>query len=99
MALRFFAVGSMQLTVADSINISQPAVSILLPRVCDAIIAHLREFVCMPNTVEDCRQICSNFKSIANFPNVIGAIDCTHVKIQSPGGTDVSFCIKVLFKL
>lgn len=26
------------------------------------------------------------FYSIASFPDVIGAIDCTHVRIQSPGG-------------
>ncbi|XP_037731259.1 uncharacterized protein LOC119561849 [Drosophila subpulchrella] len=25
-------------------------------------------------------------RNIAKFPNVLGAIDCTHVRIQSPGG-------------
>lgn len=91
MALRFFASGSMQLVVADVINMSQPAVSVILPQVCDAINAHLREHVRMPNSSGECREICSSFKDIANFPNVIGAIDCTHVKIQSPGGTNVCF--------
>lgn len=90
MALRFFAAGSMQLVVADVIHMSQPSVSVILPRVCNAIIAHLAEQVKMPGTAEECRRICSEFKRIANFPNVIGAIDCTHVKIQSPGGLDVS---------
>ena len=28
------------------------------------------------------------FHEIANFPGVLGAIDCTHVAIQSPGGED-----------
>lgn len=28
------------------------------------------------------------FYRFAKFPSVIGAIDCTHIKIQSPGGGD-----------
>lgn len=88
MALRFFAAGSMQLVIADNMNISQPSVSVILPRVCDAIIAHLHDYVRMPQTVEECRKNCAEFHSVANFPFVIGAIDCTHIKIQSPGGND-----------
>lgn len=87
-ALRFFASGSMQLVVGDAINMSQPTVSRIIPRVCDAIIANLRENVKMPGTAEECRLTSSKFNQIANLPFVIGAIDCTHVKIQSPGGNN-----------
>ncbi|KAI4468066.1 hypothetical protein MML48_2g00013704 [Holotrichia oblita] len=30
----------------------------------------------------------TNFYATASFPRVIGTIDCTHIKIQSPGGID-----------
>lgn len=29
-----------------------------------------------------------SFYEIARFPRVIGVIECTHVRIQSPGGVD-----------
>lgn len=78
----------MQLVVGDAINISQPTVSRIIPRVCDAIIANLHENVKMPGTVEECRLTSLRFKRIANLPFVLGAIDCTHIKIQSPGGNN-----------
>ncbi|KAJ8911539.1 hypothetical protein NQ315_012792 [Exocentrus adspersus] len=43
-------------------------------------------YVQMPETVEECRNVRQGFYNIARFPRCIGAVDCTHVKIQSPGG-------------
>lgn len=40
----------------------------------------------MPETAEERFDACYKFWEKAKFPRTIGAIDCTHVKIQSPGG-------------
>ncbi|KAH7961883.1 hypothetical protein HPB52_013099 [Rhipicephalus sanguineus] len=41
------------------------------------------------------------FYRIANFPGVTGCIDCTHVKIKSPGGDDAEVfrCRKGYFSI
>ncbi|XP_036340438.1 uncharacterized protein LOC118749766 [Rhagoletis pomonella] len=39
----------------------------------------------MPSTLEEMRKTSLTFYKIAKFPGVIGSIDCTHVRIQSPG--------------
>lgn len=40
----------------------------------------------MPQTAEELKKASKAFYAFAKFPRTIGAIDCTHVKIQSPGG-------------
>lgn len=50
-------------------------------------IANLRnQFITMPESEEEIQEMKQKFYRIARFPKCIGAIDCTHVKIQSPGG-------------
>lgn len=53
-----------------------------------ALIDHLHNFVRMPETAEERQKVALDFFNYRNahFPRTIGAIDCTHVKIQSPGG-------------
>lgn len=85
------AAGSMQIVIGDFVRVSQATVSRLLPRVCMALIQHLPTIVKMPETVEERRAAAVAFREIAGFPRTIGAIDCTHVKIQSPGGRMVRF--------
>lgn len=85
-ALRFFASGSMQMVVADVVGVCAASVCNHLPLVCDAIIALLPNFIKMPQSAAECREKAAEFRSIAGLTTVIGAIDCTHVKIQSPGG-------------
>ncbi|KAF0750622.1 Uncharacterized protein FWK35_00013165 [Aphis craccivora] len=40
----------------------------------------------MPETETELRNLQRRFYQIAGFPRTIGAIDCTHIKIQNPGG-------------
>ncbi|XP_026736450.1 putative nuclease HARBI1 [Trichoplusia ni] len=40
----------------------------------------------MPITEDEQRQAALKFYDIARFPRIIGAIDCTHVRMKSPGG-------------
>ncbi|CAH0731376.1 unnamed protein product, partial [Brenthis ino] len=45
-----------------------------------------RAFIQLPRGSEEIRKTQEEFYKIARFPRVISAIDCTHIKIQSPGG-------------
>lgn len=84
--LRFYATGSFQKVLADHIDISQPTVCRIIPRVTNAIAALRPDYIKMPTTLEERRRTMARFHAIRGFPCVIGAIDCTHIKIQSPGG-------------
>lgn len=44
------------------------------------------EFINFPETEHERKYVCQEFYAIAKFPKVIGALDCTHVRIKSPGG-------------
>ena len=48
----------------------------------------------MPTSLDERRAVALDFIGIANFPNVIGAIDCTHIKIASPGKINLSVVLK-----
>jgi hypothetical protein len=44
--------------------------------------------ITMPTTEMEQKEVKNGFYQKARFPNCIGAVDCTHVKIQSPGGNN-----------
>lgn len=49
-------------------------------------IAKLRpSFIRMPGSETEINNLQRRFFQIARFPRTIGAIDCTHIKIQNPG--------------
>lgn len=85
-SLRMLACGNFQQTAADYAGVSQPTVCRILPIVCDAILQHLPTFIRMPQTENERLAKAAAFAQIADFPRCIGAIDCTHVKVASPGG-------------
>lgn len=43
-------------------------------------------FIKFPTTAEEVETVKQGFYRIEKFPMCIGAIDCTHIKIRSPGG-------------
>ncbi|CAG4939160.1 unnamed protein product [Colias eurytheme] len=45
----------------------------------------------MPRNEDERKATVNNFYNISRFPKVIGAIDCTHVYIQSPGGNNAEY--------
>lgn len=86
MTLRYFATGTMQLVVGDAIGMSQTAVSSNIERVCDAILTLQKTAIHMPRSAEECLRVAGEFYQIANLPNIVGTIDCTHIRMQSLGG-------------
>lgn len=85
-ALRFYALGSTQLAVGDFSGVSIASVCRIISRVSDALARKAPLFIKMPQTEAEMREVSEAFYHIAAFPRVIGALDCTHIKIQSPGG-------------
>ncbi|XP_071944823.1 putative nuclease HARBI1 [Antedon mediterranea] len=86
-ALRYFATGTFQLMHGDAKNISQPTLSRIIAKVSRALAQENRRWIVFPTG--DGRDIVQQgFRAIAGFPNVIGCIDCTHVRIPCPGGQE-----------
>ncbi|XP_017473642.1 PREDICTED: putative nuclease HARBI1 [Rhagoletis zephyria] len=88
LALRFYASGSFLITVADFCGVSTSTASRVVKRVSYAIAELSREYIKMPKSSAELEIVNRSFHRIANFPKVVGCIDCTHVKIQSPGGVN-----------
>jgi nuclease HARBI1 len=85
MTLRFYALGSMLIAVGDFIGVHKSTACRIVYRVTDAIARLAPDYIMFPNTEEEIAKTHIGFFRIARFPRVIGAIDCTHIKIQSPG--------------
>ncbi|KAJ4425713.1 hypothetical protein ANN_27909 [Periplaneta americana] len=66
-------------------SISNAAVSRIVSKVSAAIASMRRRYVTF-SSVQERPSIVQQFYDMYNFPGIVGAIDCTHIKIQSPGG-------------
>ncbi|KAM9476030.1 putative nuclease HARBI1 [Clarias gariepinus] len=84
-ALRFFASGTFLYTVGDAENISKASVCRSVRTVYLSLKRLLNVFITFPGH-KAIRTIKHAFYGIAGFPNVIGALDCTHVRIKCPSG-------------
>ena len=84
-ALRFYATGSFHLMVGDNAGISKTTVSRIVCKVSEAIASLRGRYITFPS-LEERPRIIQEFYEMYHFPGVLGAIDCTHVRIGSPGG-------------
>jgi len=98
--VKFCATGSLQITVGDLNNLSQGTISKIIKRVAISIAKLYKRFIKYP-THEEARLEIRKFYQLSRFPGVVGAIDCTHVKINSPGGTNAELyrCRKSYFSI
>lgn len=94
--LRMFAAGNFEQMAADYIGISQQTLSAILEPVCNAILSHFDNIVRMPRTEGECLAKALGMAEIADFPRCIGAIDCSYIKMNSPGGLIVSIAFRFL---
>ncbi|XP_052806148.1 putative nuclease HARBI1 [Mya arenaria] len=81
--LRFLATGAFQLTVGDTVNMSQPTVSRVCRKVGQVLSALADWYICFPSG-DRVRQVKQQFSAMAGIPSVVGVIDCTHVWIKKP---------------
>ena len=84
LTLRFYATGTFQLACGDLCEISQPSASWIIKRVSEAIARLKNIHITFPDG-DMLQQLKLDFWRICAFPSVVGAIDCTHIKIQCPG--------------
>lgn len=82
-ALRYFATSSLQNLVGDSIQIHKSTVCRVIRRVSLALCHHMNNYMCMPsiNVQNTNRQ---KFHAIAGFPDVVGCVDGTQIRIKAP---------------
>ncbi|KAG0441719.1 hypothetical protein HPB47_015880 [Ixodes persulcatus] len=87
-ALRFDGAGTFQVVTGNFVNVSQPTVCRAVGVVTQLIARHLFwDFDHFPSDAQF-NTVMRDFFARANFPGVTGCIDCTHVRIKSPGGDD-----------
>lgn len=89
--LGFLATGSFQREMADRSGVSQSTLSRAMPLVVDQIIRLSRRYIKFPYGAVEQANIKAQFAAIAGFPNVIGAIDCTHVAIKAPSHEEYAY--------
>ncbi|XP_028437520.1 putative nuclease HARBI1 [Perca flavescens] len=83
--LRFFASGIFLYAVGDAENLSKATVCRSIRQMYLALKGFLNIFITFPGHKRTCF-IKEEFYKIAGFPNVIGALDCTHIRIKHPSG-------------
>jgi len=88
MALRFYATGTFELVVGDTFAVCKATVCRIVHKVTAAIAGLRTQYVRFPSTQQERQDVMNLFYVASSMPGVIGAIDCTHVAIQSPGGDD-----------
>lgn len=83
LCLRYFATGAMHLLVGDSLNISRSSAGRCIRTIARHIANLARQFVVFPTGI-DAASTKRDFSSIAGFPNVLGCVDGTQIKIIKP---------------
>lgn len=78
LALRFYALGTMLLSVADFMGVSKSSACRIVRDISYAIARLYNKYIYMRTNTD------LDFYNIARFPRVLGVLDCTHVRIQSP---------------
>lgn len=86
LTLQFYATGSFLIDIGDFAGVHKSTASVVVNKVSRAIAKLAPRYICFPGNEEDIRNIQQRFFQKARFPRCIGALDCTHVRIQSPGG-------------
>jgi nuclease HARBI1 len=88
-ALCYYATGSYQTVIGDTLNVSQPSINRIITRVSTALTNRLHEYVKYPNAEGDLQK--QLFYNIAGFPGVVGCVDGTHIRIKWPKDNPVQY--------
>lgn len=90
-ALRFYATGSLQEVVGDTVHVHKSTASRTIHRVTNALKAHATEVIKFPSGQSQLHYQKRKFYEMAGFPHVFGVIDGTQVQIQGPTENEHEF--------
>ncbi|KAE8739090.1 hypothetical protein FOCC_FOCC015413 [Frankliniella occidentalis] len=91
LCLRYYATGCSQLSAGDFSGVSEPTAHRIVHRVTRAIALLYKDHIYVPYDDAEIAKTQLDFYQIAKFPRVLGAVDCTHIKIRSPGGEGAEY--------
>lgn len=83
--LRCYATGGHLSSVADFMGLAISTTSRTIQKVSQAIASLSPQYITLPVGEEQRHSTGRSFFSIASFPRVLGCVDGTHIRIQSPG--------------
>ncbi|XP_030767158.1 putative nuclease HARBI1 [Sitophilus oryzae] len=86
LTLRFLPTGDLYIAIGGFISIRKTTAGRIIKQVVNALCSIFPQHVFLPRTEEEQMKAEIDFFMISRFPRVIGAMDCTHIKIKSPGG-------------
>ncbi len=90
-AVRYLAAGALQLVTADTVVVSQPSVSRCVKNVVASLAEKLGQFVRFPTLADETTKMKQDFYKLQKMPGIVGALDCTHVKIKAPGNDEQAY--------
>ncbi len=82
--LRYLASNDYQIGVGDDFGVSQSTVSRCFSLFVDRLSLKLNDFVIFPTEDDEVRRIQQGFYQMNGFPQVVGLIDGSHVRILAP---------------
>lgn len=84
--LRFLCTGAFQIFIGDNMRVDKSTVCRIVKRVVRVIAGLRARYIYMPRNEVELAATKSKFRAMYGFPSVIGCVDGTHIKMQSPGG-------------
>ena len=84
LAMSFFATGSFYTLVGNILGVDRTTAMRSTEKVTNKFTQRFNTFVKFPSTSEEIVKAKEEFYSIAQFPGVVAAIDCTHIRIRRP---------------
>ena len=90
--IRFLSSGDAQQSLCYSFRLGKSTLSAIISETCSAIYEQLKEeYLRAPKSENEWLGIAETYENMWNMPNVIGAIDGKHIRIQCPSYSGTQF--------
>ncbi|MCP3882082.1 MAG: transposase family protein, partial [Sulfitobacter sp.] len=90
--LKFLAIGDSYSSLRYSFRVAHNTISPVVRKVLGAIVDELMdEYIKIPMNEAEWKQVAQQFQDRWNVPNALEALDCKHVEVQKPPGSDSEY--------